>query len=101
MGLEDILKRKIRLIDAKGYGRDLRYRLKKFGITVREYNAIFVLQQGRCGICEEPLTKPCIDHCHTTGKVRGILCPTCNTGLGMFKDSPKNLSRASSYLSNL
>jgi len=60
-------------------------------------------QGGGCAICGE--TKPlkgknylCVDHCHETGEVRGILCHACNTGLGKFKDSPELLHTAINYL---
>jgi hypothetical protein len=65
-------------------------------------------QQGRCAICATDLnlssTDVCrdktvaVDHCHETGKVRGILCGMCNTGLGSFKDSEKRLASAIQYL---
>lgn len=57
---------------------------------------------NRCGICqiEADLLKEClhIDHCHTTGKVRGLLCRSCNLGLGFFRDSPELMNNASLYL---
>lgn len=69
---------------------------------------MLVKQQNRCFICDMKFTKvergkrmfniPYVDHCHTTGKVRGILCGNCNTGLGHFKDSPMLLQRAIEYL---
>ena len=54
---------------------------------------------GLCGICQEPIIGQInVDHCHTTGKVRDILCRDCNLGLGYFKDSPRLLMLADSYL---
>jgi hypothetical protein len=56
----------------------------------------------RCGICLTPLaevSKICVDHCHTTGAVRGLLCNRCNQGLGYFGDDPDTLVRAAQYLS--
>jgi hypothetical protein len=56
-------------------------------------------QGGRCAICgEQVLDDPCLDHCHATGKVRGVLCRKCNIGLGYFEDSPKLLALATAYL---
>ena len=58
-------------------------------------------QEGRCAICgEEPSTKRglAIDHCHITGKVRGLLCHGCNIGIGSMKDSAVLLLKAIRYL---
>jgi hypothetical protein len=60
------------------------------------------LQEGRCAICKSPLSEGqkghAVDHCHTTGTVRGLLCPSCNLGLGKFRDDPQLLSEAVRYL---
>jgi hypothetical protein len=58
-------------------------------------------QNGLCAICkrdEDTAGTLCLDHCHTTGEIRGLLCTDCNLGLGRFKDSPENLKAASEYL---
>jgi len=64
---------------------------KNYGITLEDFNDMIELQEGKCLICNthlEALTKGLVvDHCHTTGKVRGLLCSNCNSGLGMFKDN--------------
>lgn len=65
--------------------------------------ALFDLQKGRCGVCETdlmalPAKKRHLDHCHSTGKVRGWLCGECNLGVGRFKDDPALLEAAASYL---
>lgn len=52
---------------------------------------------SECIICGS-IKRLCIDHCHKTGNIRGILCSKCNTGLGMFRDSPELLIKASMYL---
>ena len=67
-------------------------------ITKEEFHAMERAQEGRCGICKEqkPLV---IDHCHTEGHVRGLLCSQCNSGLGMFYDNTAYLSAAIEYLS--
>lgn len=55
-------------------------------------------QKGLCLICTEKPEKLFIDNCHETGKVRGLLCSSCNTGIGMLKDDPDVLRAAISYL---
>lgn len=74
-----------------------------YGITPEQYEEMLAAQGGCCAICHAK--KPggrtklfFIDHCHTTGKVRGLLCMRCNTGLGLFMDNQKFLSNAISYL---
>lgn len=75
-------------------------RVRKRGLTVAEYEAMLAEQNGRCAICFRlPGKKPLsIDHDHSTGDVRGLLCGTCNTALGMFRDSVKTINRAARYL---
>ena len=58
---------------------------------------LHIEQQGKCALCPEPATH--LDHCHDTGKIRGLLCVKCNSGLGMFKDSVETLKAAIDYLS--
>jgi hypothetical protein len=72
-----------------------------YGIGLEEYNEILFRQNGKCAICgAEPSNKNLyIDHNHETGKVRGLLCPRCNFGLGHFKDSSVLLKSAIDYLS--
>jgi hypothetical protein len=72
-----------------------------YGITPDEYIKLYESQEGKCAICDEvPSTKRGLhtDHCHTSGKVRGLLCHNCNTALGSFKDSISLLNRAVNYL---
>lgn len=79
------------------------YSLKRrYGITSDDYAKILASQSYRCAICG---TTTChtgrnfsVDHCHTTGKVRGLLCAHCNVGLGNFKDDPTLLTNAIKYL---
>lgn len=69
-------------------------------LTLANYQAMYATQDGRCAICKaarEPLGLV-IDHNHSTGKVRGLLCSGCNTGLGLFQDSPDMLEVAMEYL---
>jgi Recombination endonuclease VII len=71
----------------------------RYGLTLKEYDQMLYDQDGKCKICKaEPVTVLSVDHCHYTGKVRGLLCSHCNTGLGMFKDDPLLLAEAIKYL---
>lgn len=83
------------------------HRLKnKFGISVQQYDAMYAAQGGVCAICGSAETKVirgqvqrlAVDHDHTTGKVRGLLCHVCNVALGMLRDSPKLLQKALEYV---
>lgn len=77
-------------------------RKAKYGITNAEYQALAIKQQGLCAICGGPPTKKrlslAVDHCHSTGIIRGLLCDLCNRGLGQFKDSIELLEKALRYL---
>lgn len=78
-----------------------RYYLKKtFGLTPEDYEAMAAQQQGKCAICGgEPNRKYLsVDHCHDSGEVRGLLCETCNTGLGHFQNDPRLMRTAIGYL---
>jgi hypothetical protein len=79
-----------------------RARLKgKYGLTVEQFDAMLADQGGTCAICgtDQPGTKGwCVDHCHHTGRVRGVLCTPCNTGIGQMKDDPARLRAAAAYL---
>jgi len=74
----------------------------KYGITKQYWDELFASQKGSCAICERhqsELKKTlCVDHCHKTGKVRGLLCHECNSSLGLLKDNPDNCIKAASYL---
>jgi len=74
---------------------------KKYGVTKEEYSVLWEDQKGCCKICEEPFneqTRPHIDHDHKTNLIRGLLCASCNKGLGHFKDNPDLLLLACDYL---
>jgi len=74
--------------------------IKKYGITQDDYRAIIKTQKGVCACCGKPPgTKGLvIDHCHTTGTVRGLLCTHCNVGIGCLGDSLTGLEQAIRYL---
>ena len=80
-----------------------RYIKKTFGISDEDVGLLWFKQCGLCYICQCILEEKlwAIDHNHTTGNIRGILCLNCNSGLGMFKDNPNLLQSAFSYLEEM
>lgn len=72
-------------------------RVKRYGLTIKEYNRAFEAQSGLCAICKKNPIKA-IDHCHKTNVFRGLLCTNCNMGLGLFMDNKKILKEAINYL---
>ncbi len=76
-------------------------RLKRaYGISLEDYTAMLLKQGGVCAICEGACTsgRLSVDHCHNTGRVRGLLCRTCNTAIGLLDDSPTLVAVALKYL---
>ena len=79
-----------------------------FGVSCVEYKKMFNSQNGVCAICGLPersrhkgiIKSLCVDHCHETGKTRGLLCTRCNSGIGFLQDDLDLLASASSYLLN-
>ena len=75
---------------------------RNFGISDKEYKELFDSQNGKCKICGIPqneLNKNlCVDHCHKSNKIRGLLCRKCNAGLGIFKDNIDIINSALKYL---
>src|SRR5262245_37438199 len=70
-----------------------------YGLTIEDYDALLARQGGACAICRKPPEQRlCVDHCHTTKKVRRLLCRRCNLGIGYFGDDPRLLRRAAAYL---
>lgn len=84
-----------------GERRDANLRIK-FDLSREQYDALLAAQGGCCAICgtDKPGGRGafCVDHDHETGRVRGLLCTCCNTGLGQFKDDPVRLRSAINYL---
>ena len=75
--------------------------LKNYGVSATQFKDLLTKQNNKCAICKSELNiskKTHIDHCHTTGKIRGILCQECNHGLGLFKYSQDILDSAQKYL---
>ena len=81
---------------------------EKYKIGFDDYLSIFAAQAGVCAICSRTSHRAasyrgtrealCVDHDHETGKIRGLLCRSCNTGVGLLQDSPENCRRAALYL---
>lgn len=74
-----------------------KWSIKQYGLTIQHFKQLFDDQKGLCPICDKAV-KLCVDHCHQTKKVRGLLCHRCNTGIGYLGDSISNLERAGDYL---
>lgn len=77
-------------------------RLRKYGLSKERFEALLTAQNASCAICKstDPYGKGNfhVDHSHTTGEVRGLLCHHCNIGLGNFRDNPAFLQSAIGYL---
>ena len=82
---------------------------RKYGISLQEYEELLTLQNYSCKICgskkanrdwkeRQQRVDLFVDHCHKTNKVRGLLCNTCNAGIGMLKDDINILTAAINYL---
>jgi hypothetical protein len=79
----------------------LKNRLKQHGMTLDQYDAMVVEQDGRCATCFKALeggSKQHLDHCHASGVVRAILCDTCNRALGYAQDDPTILRAMADYI---
>lgn len=94
--------------DIAAYKRNI-YLKRTYKITLAEYETLLGQQNGRCAICatDDPGRKGragknwMVDHCHDTGKVRGLLCHACNVGIGNFKDDTNIMEKAITYLRKL
>ena len=82
-----------------------KYGLKyNYGLTLEDVEAYFIIQKGVCYICGSKIgnggRRMVIDHDHSTGNVRSLLCHNCNVGLGYFKENVLSLERAIKYIKN-
>lgn len=92
----------INLEKLRAKGRDIE---RTYRITLKEYERFYIAQNGMCAICHHPeIVKGrlflAVDHDHKNGKVRGLLCSSCNMALGSFADSSERLYSAIRYLKN-
>ena len=79
---------------------------RTFGISLEEYSKMLEDQNGVCAICScfptakenSPYSNLAVDHCHTSGRIRGLLCSSCNTGIGLLGDTTTNIRAALNYL---
>ena len=106
----EIIREKARVQRRKDYSDpEKRARLKAamrkwmYGLEADQFQSLWDAQHGRCAICKGALFVDKrksfnIDHCHNTGRVRGLLCNKCNTGLGLLGDDPERLRDAIVYL---
>jgi hypothetical protein len=81
------------------------YYKRTYDMSLEDFNKTFIKQDGKCPLCYKQLNlrgtsgdRAVVDHCHKSGKVRGILCNECNRGLGYFKDNTMALLNAAAYL---
>lgn len=75
--------------------------VKFYGVTIERFDAMLAAQGGACAICHSPPVgkkQLGVDHCHETGRVRALLCSSCNVGMGSLKDDPGLLRAAADYL---
>jgi hypothetical protein len=78
------------------------YLLKKlYGLSQKDFDKLVALQDGRCAICKRVCDNFVVDHDHTTGKVRGLLCKNCNGLLGFSGDNEQVLASAIKYLNQI
>lgn len=85
---------KMRVIDRRGKLKN------KYSITIPEYNDMLALQEGVCALCgkEEKRRPLSVDHCHTTGRIRGLLCSSCNLAIGLIGDDSEVAMKIARYL---
>lgn len=76
------------------------YLRSKYGLSWDEYQRMLAQQEHRCAICRDEFPEGwiCVDHCHSSDRVRDLLCPGCNTALGLVKERPDILRAAAAYL---
>ena len=77
------------------------YLKRSYGVSFKEKDRMIQEQDNKCGLCNKDFSSKKdthLDHCHSSGKVRMVLCGSCNVGLGYFKDNPELLRKAALYL---
>lgn len=75
---------------------------EKYGIGINQYQAMYEDQDGKCYLCGSTQDRNlAVDHCHSTGRVRRLLCSMCNQALGLFKDNADILKKAALYVESV
>ena len=74
--------------------------MQRFNLTMEQYCGMIEEQDNMCKICNVVMDTPCVDHNHTTGKVRHLLCMQCNTSLGLLKENTTTLQNMISYIND-
>lgn len=75
-----------------------------YGITVEEYDELLATQDGVCALCFRTSSdgrRLCVDHCHETGAIRGLLCSSCNYSIGCLGDTKESLEKVVEYLAGI
>lgn len=76
----------------------------KYGMTVENYNDLLVQQDFKCALCFKHISdnkkRLAVDHCHETGRIRGLLCMHCNAALGQMGDNKASIERVLKYVTN-
>jgi hypothetical protein len=75
-------------------------RKRLYGVTEEQFQTMLEQQDWECAICTRLLVSPVVDHDHSSGKVRGLLCRKCNVAIGLLDDNPGLLMTAAEYLIN-
>ncbi|WP_308426487.1 endonuclease VII domain-containing protein [Streptomyces fuscichromogenes] len=70
---------------------------RSYGLNEAERDELIASQGGVCCICQSAPAVH-VDHCHKTGRVRGVLCFNCNSAIGLLRDNPETINRAADYL---
>ena len=81
---------------------DIRKLAWRYGMTADQYQEMLAIQDGCCAVCrrKQVRCRLAVDHDHHTGRVRGLLCDSCNRAIGQFGDDPARIRQAAEYLEN-
>ena len=95
-----ILAEKSRSKNPQSVQRSLRKaKLKRFGLSEEDYTKMLVSQNGVCAVCKQPgFKRLAVDHCHKTGKIRGLLCSSCNSAEGLLKSDSTIIRALADYV---
>jgi hypothetical protein len=96
MSLPEVREQRKRVHKERQYSR--KSTLSKYGLTIEEFDKSLAKQGGVCAICSQAHVRMCVDHCHETRAIRGILCSPCNRAIGQLGDSAEKVQRAVDYL---